>query len=57
MDKVYADAVRWLPAAAPEVFANDVFAMKYGTARRSPGRGRLAANSPSVGRELSCVGA
>ena len=32
MDKVYADAVRLLLAAAPEVFANDIFAMKGGTA-------------------------
>ena len=30
MDKVYADAVRLLLAAAPEVFANDIFAMKPG---------------------------
>ena len=57
MDKVYADAVRWLPAAAPEVFANDVFAIKGGTALRSLGRGRLAANSPSDGCALSRVGA
>ena len=28
----YADAVRLLLAAAPEVFANDIFAMKGGTA-------------------------
>lgn len=32
MDKVYADTVRLLLAAAPEVFANDIFAMKGGTA-------------------------
>jgi len=32
MDKTYADAVRLLLAAAPEVFANDIFAMKGGTA-------------------------
>ena len=32
MDKVYADAVRWLPAAASEFFANDIFAMMGGTA-------------------------
>lgn len=32
MDKSYADTVRLLLAAAPEVFANDVFAMKGGTA-------------------------
>ena len=32
MDKVYADAVRLLLATAPEVFANDIFAMKGGTA-------------------------
>jgi hypothetical protein len=32
MDKAYADAVRLLLAAAPEVFANDIFAMKGGTA-------------------------
>ena len=32
MDKVYADAVRLLLAAAPEVFANNIFAMKGGTA-------------------------
>ena len=32
MDKFYADAVRLLLAAAPEVFANDIFAMKGGTA-------------------------
>ena len=31
MDKAYADAVRLLLAAAPEVFANDIFAMKGGT--------------------------
>lgn len=32
MDKSYADAVRLLLAVAPAVFANDVFAMKGGTA-------------------------
>ena len=32
MDKAYADTVRLLLAAAPEVFANDIFAMKGGTA-------------------------
>lgn len=32
MDKVYADTVRLLLAAVPEVFANDIFAMKGGTA-------------------------
>ncbi len=32
MDKLYADAVRVLLAAAPDVFANDIFAMKGGTA-------------------------
>jgi predicted nucleotidyltransferase component of viral defense system len=32
MDKVYADTVRLLLTAAPEVFANDIFAMKGGTA-------------------------
>ena len=32
MDKFYADAVRLLLAAAPKVFANDIFAMKGGTA-------------------------
>ena len=31
MDKGYADTVRLLLAAAPEVFANDIFAMKGGT--------------------------
>ncbi len=31
MDKAYADAVRLLLAAAPEVFANDIFAMKGGS--------------------------
>jgi len=32
MDKHYADTVRLLLAVAPEVFANDIFAMKGGTA-------------------------
>jgi len=32
MDKRYADTVRLLLAVAPEVFANDIFAMKGGTA-------------------------
>ena len=32
MDKNYADTVRLLLAATPEVFANDIFAMKGGTA-------------------------
>lgn len=32
MDKAYADTVRLLLAAAPEVFANDIFAMKGGSA-------------------------
>ena len=32
MDKVYADTVRLLLAVAPEVFANDIFAMKGGSA-------------------------
>ena len=32
MDKSYADTVRLLLAVAPEVFANDIFAMKGGTA-------------------------
>ncbi|MEY4427837.1 MAG: hypothetical protein RLZZ182_526, partial [Pseudomonadota bacterium] len=32
MDKNYADTVRLLLAVAPEVFANDIFAMKGGTA-------------------------
>ena len=32
MDKGYADAVRLLLTVAPEVFANDIFAMKGGTA-------------------------
>jgi len=32
MDKAYADTVRLLLAAAPDVFANDIFAMKGGTA-------------------------
>ena len=32
MDKVYAQTVRLLLTAAPEVFANDIFAMKGGTA-------------------------
>jgi predicted nucleotidyltransferase component of viral defense system len=32
MDSTYADTVRLLLAAAPDVFANDIFAMKGGTA-------------------------
>lgn len=32
MDKAYADTVRLLLTAAPDVFANDIFAMKGGTA-------------------------
>lgn len=32
MDKTYADTVRLLLAVAPEVFANDIFVMKGGTA-------------------------
>ena len=32
MDKGYADTVRLLLTVAPEVFANDIFAMKGGTA-------------------------
>jgi predicted nucleotidyltransferase component of viral defense system len=32
MDKAYADTVRLLLAIAPDVFANDIFAMKGGTA-------------------------
>lgn len=32
MDKAHADTVRLLLAAAPDVFANDIFAMKGGTA-------------------------
>lgn len=32
MDKFYADAVRLLLRVAPEIFANDIFAMKGGTA-------------------------
>ena len=32
MDKGYAETVRLLLAVAPEVFANDIFAMKGGTA-------------------------
>lgn len=32
MDKIYADTVRLLLAIAPQVFANDIFAMKGGTA-------------------------
>ena len=32
MDKSYANTVRLLLAVAPEVFANDIFAMKGGTA-------------------------
>lgn len=32
MDKSYADAVRLLLAVAPDVFSNDIFAMKGGTA-------------------------
>ena len=32
MDKVYADTVRLLLAVAPEVFANDIFALKGGSA-------------------------
>ena len=32
MDRNYADTVRLLLAVAPEVFANDIFAMKGGTA-------------------------
>ena len=30
MDKTYADTVRLLLAVAPDVFANDIFAMKGG---------------------------
>ena len=32
MDKTYADTVRLLLAVAPDVFANDIFSMKGGTA-------------------------
>jgi hypothetical protein len=32
MDKGYADTVRLLLAITPDVFANDIFAMKGGTA-------------------------
>ena len=32
MDKTYADTVRLLLAVSPDVFANDIFAMKGGTA-------------------------
>src|SRR3546814_5285140 len=32
MDKTYADTVRLLLAVAPDVFANDIFATKGGTA-------------------------
>src|SRR3546814_757140 len=32
MDKTYADTVRLLLAVAPDVFANDIFALKGGTA-------------------------
>lgn len=32
MDRTYADTVRLLLAIVPDVFANDVFAMKGGTA-------------------------
>lgn len=32
MDKTYADTVRLLLAIMPDVFANDIFAMKGGTA-------------------------
>jgi predicted nucleotidyltransferase component of viral defense system len=32
MDKTYADTVRLLLTIAPEVFANDIFVMKGGTA-------------------------
>ena len=32
MDKTYADTVRLLLAVAPDVFANDIFAMNGGTA-------------------------
>ena len=32
MDKIYADTVRLLLAVAPDVFANDIFALKGGTA-------------------------
>lgn len=32
MDKNYADTVRLLLAVTPKVFANDIFAMKGGTA-------------------------
>lgn len=32
MDKVYADTVRLVLKVAPDVFANDIFAMKGGTA-------------------------
>jgi hypothetical protein len=35
MDKGYADTVRLLLAITPEVFANDIFAMKGGTATNS----------------------
>ena len=31
MDKTYADTVRLLLAVAPDVFANDIFALKGGT--------------------------
>jgi hypothetical protein len=34
MDKGYADTVRLLLAVAPEVFANDIFAMKGGTSNQ-----------------------
>lgn len=39
MDKTYADTVRLLLAVAPDVFANDIFAMKGGTASRVGGDG------------------
>ena len=48
MDKTYADTVRLLLAVAPDVFANDIFAMKGGTAinlfvRDNPGKSVLIA--------------
>jgi hypothetical protein len=36
MDKGYADTVPLLLAVAPEVFANDIFAMKGGNVAKGP---------------------
>lgn len=55
MDKTYADTVRLLLAVAPDVFTNDIFAMKGGTAinlfvraSRSVPPGRCRATSASA---------